>query len=471
MAKQWQMKIGIGIVLIIAIYFAYKRKMGPFGMPEIQELLGGKPEAPTLVAGGDVSGAGGAGLPGAPAPNQFQGPSAPIGTGGLSGPQVKPDEDVRQTFLREMYKQVYLPYQDYPFLYDNPGLQNQTGTPVRGGDLPPCAPTDDAWFDMWYKLYGFHPPGSTSNQNCTPNPFPTPGPTPTPSPACPQGYKADRCNCRCIPQDTPEIQSLCPEAERCPYPQFYPDPLPDTPGTGGWENCGINPHAPPCCLPPTNDPMCRTCRERFGEGCGSECNNGTRLTDPSCVACKTCYTHADAVCNESQGYRWDVTLNKCVRPPVPTPTPTPSPSSCFKSCHDACKNQSSSNRGRCISNCAHTCFKKKPPGTGFGLWDWLRKFIGRDDFDVRDFCKKDSGRCRSKYHGSCSKECRGRDRDSKKCKECTCACSGRSNYAVASYNARHGVRSTPGYGYAFGNNRVPEGVLLQRANSARVHLA
>jgi hypothetical protein len=30
------------------------------------------------------------------------------------------------------------------------------------------------------------------------------------------------------------------------------------------ENCGINPHAPPCCLPPTEDPMCAKQPEMFG---------------------------------------------------------------------------------------------------------------------------------------------------------------------------------------------------------------
>jgi hypothetical protein len=30
------------------------------------------------------------------------------------------------------------------------------------------------------------------------------------------------------------------------------------------ENCGINPHAPPCCLPPTQDPMCSKQPEMYG---------------------------------------------------------------------------------------------------------------------------------------------------------------------------------------------------------------
>jgi hypothetical protein len=30
------------------------------------------------------------------------------------------------------------------------------------------------------------------------------------------------------------------------------------------KNCGINPHAPPCCLPPTQDPMCTKQPDRYG---------------------------------------------------------------------------------------------------------------------------------------------------------------------------------------------------------------
>ena len=44
---KWQIKIGIAAVAILAIYLAYKKKLGPFGDPAIMDLFKfGKEKAP-----------------------------------------------------------------------------------------------------------------------------------------------------------------------------------------------------------------------------------------------------------------------------------------------------------------------------------------------------------------------------------------------------------------------------------------
>ena len=60
-------------------------------------------------------------------------------------------------------------------------------------------------------------------------------------------------------------------------------------------NCGINPHAPPCCLPPTNDPMCTKMPSMYGSFLSGEKEIPSVNTNATGLAFLTHYqkTHPD----------------------------------------------------------------------------------------------------------------------------------------------------------------------------------
>ena len=270
-------------------------------------------------------------------PSAFQGPSQAIGQGNLTSPQVKPDEDVRQTFMREMYKQTYLPFSEYPFLYDNPSYldpNNPTGVPVRGGDLPPCAPTDTAWYDMWYKLYGFYPPGSTQTN--------------------------------CQPQTTPPVVPGQP-----PIPVINPEPIPIADGAGGWEGGDPDAGCWPCpagytctaqCYPKTGpvppyyqgdcNAICSPFQntiyyDKCKDGCKWGCPPDNRWSHckHACVPAAQTEEQVCPPCYDRPGYRWSPCKHTCVPqhlteiqicPPAPPPPALcSSPPLCKSSCHTA----------------------------------------------------------------------------------------------------------------------------------------
>jgi len=184
--------IGVTIIGVIALYlvFAYKKEFFPFtkeNKAKLEKLFKGK-GAPKdqdlselerkinqeMMQGGDEEGLGGVDKYG----NLLQpggGTGAiPLDESGLHDPVVKGDEEMMSTYQQEMFRQLFLPYQQYPDFYnEQTGAGNLTPgfTPIaRGGDLPPPGTVTSMPSPLYYpfpiderlyNLYGLYPPGGT----------------------------------------------------------------------------------------------------------------------------------------------------------------------------------------------------------------------------------------------------------------------------------------------------------------------
>jgi len=191
-------------------YFAYSRKMFPFTDSNVSQIKCMFKSGKAVKANGrfqkcvdkdgkdiDVSYSSPSGvvlppnaLPDGTDLTNISDPSGGTGAVSLDNPklaeyQPKPDPTIEQNFQKELYKQIFLPYDQYPYLYDQNYLQAQTlanpdGTPadrannpfntvfgfrppIQGGDVPPNAKDFNQYFDQIYNAYGLFPPGGDAN--------------------------------------------------------------------------------------------------------------------------------------------------------------------------------------------------------------------------------------------------------------------------------------------------------------------
>lgn len=122
--------------------------------------------------------------------------SVPISEAGkLQEYTPKPDETINATFQQELYKQIFLPYDKYPYLYDEnyrqalvpPASSNPFGSPIatvsgyrppiQGGDIPPQDQNLDQYYAQLYQNYNMYPPGGGGGQDYNfyyPNSYPYP---------------------------------------------------------------------------------------------------------------------------------------------------------------------------------------------------------------------------------------------------------------------------------------------------------
>lgn len=122
--------------------------------------------------------------------------SVPISEAGkLQEYTPKPDETINSVFQQELYKQIFLPYDKYPYLYDEnyrqalapPASQNPFGSPIntvsgyrppiQGGDVPPQDINNDQYYASLYQNFGMYPPGGGGGPEYNyyyPNSYPYP---------------------------------------------------------------------------------------------------------------------------------------------------------------------------------------------------------------------------------------------------------------------------------------------------------
>lgn len=193
MALSTKTKLGIGgsiLMLGLAVYlvYAYRKNMFPFTpafKAKIQSMIGGAapvppPPVPPSTLTGTVTGQLGPGATDALTPAAGTG-AVPLGAANLSAYDIKGDPTVNTVYQQELYKQLFLPYDQYPYLYDENYRQSLTKPqdpnapfdpaslvygyrpPIQGGDVPPelTATTggQQQLLDYLAQNYGLFPPG------------------------------------------------------------------------------------------------------------------------------------------------------------------------------------------------------------------------------------------------------------------------------------------------------------------------
>ena len=150
--------------------------------------------------------------------------------GGLEDPAIKGDLNMANLYQQELYRQLFLPYEDNP----KEGEAIPGDTIVRGGDIPASGtpgvpepykypfPVDERLYDM----YGLYPPGGSYSGRNPYSPihggsYVTRPSKPVFNPAvlnchdCPEGESWDNCMCRCAPVDSPRLMCYRADCE-CP---------------------------------------------------------------------------------------------------------------------------------------------------------------------------------------------------------------------------------------------------------------
>src|SRR5215213_412802 len=177
---KWQSQMLLVLLIIGGSYLAYNRSWPPFtqaNKAKIKNLLQGKfkPDSETKEPG---------------PPNQEDyvvNPQQPLEGKVMSGPflSAKPDENVRKIFEQEVYKQLVLPFDQYPHLYGNNYLNETRGydvfpyaagysqgdvipyyrPPIKLGagqsNVPGSSAIDPGLCEAFNQTYGFYPPGGS----------------------------------------------------------------------------------------------------------------------------------------------------------------------------------------------------------------------------------------------------------------------------------------------------------------------
>src|SRR5215212_2757120 len=165
------------LVLIIFAYFLYWRRLPPFTEENIAKLTGmfkGKNDIDNQqLTLAELQAQANKYIQ--PEPKvQLRNPKTPL-------PKAKTDPKIAQQFAQEMYKQLFLPYSQYPYLYDHSyidGTRNVSGDirdypynnpnsivmgyrpPIVIGDQKQWAfPPFGEFLDPLYDQYGYFPPG------------------------------------------------------------------------------------------------------------------------------------------------------------------------------------------------------------------------------------------------------------------------------------------------------------------------
>lgn len=182
------MKIKIALALVVLLvgvssYVAYSKNIMGF-RDKIDKRLGREPKVDDDTEGAEEEFPEGA-IEGGTNILDIEQPKA--GTGAipiheaekLQEYQPKPDETINTAFQQELYKQIFLPYDRYPYLYDNnyrqaltpttgdlaSSIRNPTATvfgyrpPIQGGDVPQQDINLDQYYQQLYNNYGMYPPG------------------------------------------------------------------------------------------------------------------------------------------------------------------------------------------------------------------------------------------------------------------------------------------------------------------------
>src|SRR5215510_1794456 len=307
------MKASLILVTIVGIfaaysYFAYSRDLFPFTKEfkrklnkilkgkepvddkELEQILGEEqPEAGMVDEFGSVL-----------QPRGGTGARGIAESGGLSDPAIKGDLNLANLYQQELYRQLFLPYEDNPL----EGEAIPKDTIVRGGDIPAentpgvaepyryPFPVDERLNDM----YGLFPPGGTYSGR---DPYsPIHGRKPLFNPDvlgchdCPEGMSWDNCRCQCSPVDSPRL--ICYRADcECPGGDYGDGndggPLDSEGGNGGIHMNGGDPNCPPgyefdscrcqCVTPDTPSQECiRNCTEcpedQWYSFCTGQCVSG-----------------------------------------------------------------------------------------------------------------------------------------------------------------------------------------------------
>jgi hypothetical protein len=173
--------LAVVVIVGISTYVAYSKNF--MGLRDkINKKLGKKEEVPAVeTPEGDKFPENA--IPGGTNVIDIEQPSGGTGqvpiseAGKLQEYTPKPDETINSVFQQELYKQIYLPYDKYPYLYDEnyrqalapPASQNPFGSPIntvagyrppiQGGDIPPQDTNLDQYYASLYKNYGMYPPG------------------------------------------------------------------------------------------------------------------------------------------------------------------------------------------------------------------------------------------------------------------------------------------------------------------------
>lgn len=174
---KWQTQVAIFLIVVGGGLAAYKANVPPFtkeNKDAIKKFLsfGGpsEDELDSLLGPGDLY------------TNKLNqnNPQVQLNNKTTKPPAVKADPRIREIFAKNVYKQLFLPYDRYPFLYDNNYLeqtrdagsvpfQNPQGIMMNyrpplniggSGTMPNSA--SNLWSSL-YEDYGYYPPGGSYN--------------------------------------------------------------------------------------------------------------------------------------------------------------------------------------------------------------------------------------------------------------------------------------------------------------------
>jgi hypothetical protein len=247
--KKSRTKVTLVLISVVASlsvysYFAYSRDLFPFTKEfkaKLNKILKGKKEKEELPD--DLAAILGE-EPGLV--DEFGSVNEPRGgtgargleeAGGLGDPAIKGDLNMANLYQQELYRQLFLPFEDNP----QEGDAIPEDTIVRGGDIPASNtpgvpepykypfPVDERLNDM----YGLYPPGGSYGGRDPYSPFYGGGgggyqggggrapfnPNILRCQNCPPGQTWDSCMCRCADEDEPRL--MCFRAEcACPEDDY-----------------------------------------------------------------------------------------------------------------------------------------------------------------------------------------------------------------------------------------------------------
>lgn len=179
----WRAQILVVLLVLGGGYLAFNRSWPPFtpaNKAKIKSLLQGKIGSDSPSTESEIK-------TGSPDQGQYVvNPSKPIVNTNPGQLYTAPDENVRKIFNQEVYKQLILPFDQYPHLYGNDYLNQTrgydvfpyTGAGYGTGDVipsyrpplkigagqsnsPGTSAIDPTLCQAFYDNYGFYPPGGS----------------------------------------------------------------------------------------------------------------------------------------------------------------------------------------------------------------------------------------------------------------------------------------------------------------------
>ena len=175
---KWQTQVAIVLILVGGGWAAYRAGIPPFTKENKAALkklfsFGGPSddELESALGPGNLY----------TNPMNQNDPKVQLNTKGLKPPAVKGDPRIKQIFDKNVYKQLFLPYDRYPFLYDNnylsstrdssstvpyvnpEGITMNYRPPIRIGGGQTANNQYSSLWDQLYNSYGYYPPGGSYN--------------------------------------------------------------------------------------------------------------------------------------------------------------------------------------------------------------------------------------------------------------------------------------------------------------------